>query len=80
VREGRNQVMTKILEVKNRDDDRACDLVRADDDSLYYQMKLHYKGGRSKTVMIPANDMIYITCEQMTESERRFILSRLSKL
>ncbi|MBQ8951397.1 MAG: hypothetical protein IJ065_09660 [Eubacterium sp.] len=72
--------MIKVLEIKNEADDRACDLVRADDDSLCYQMKLHYKGGRSKTVMIPANDMIYITWEQMTESERRFTLSRLSKL
>lgn len=72
--------MTKIFEVKNANNDRACDLVRADDDSLYYQMKLHTKGGRSKTVMIPANYMICLTWEHMTDNERRFTLSRLSKI
>ena len=70
--------MRKILEVKNATDDRACDLVREDDDSLCYHMKYRDKHGHAKDVVIAVSDLIYPAWVHMTERERKSTLRRLS--
>ena len=70
--------MKKILEVKNATDDRACDLVREDDDSLCYHMKYRDKHGHAKDVVIAVSDLIYPAWVHMTERERKSTLRRLS--
>ena len=70
--------MRKILEVKNATDDRACDLVREDDDSLCYHMKYRDKHGHAKDVVIAVSDLIYPAWVHLTERERKSTLRRLS--
>ncbi len=70
--------MRKLVEVKNATDDRACDLVREDDDSLCYHMKYRDKSGHAKDVVIAVSDMIYPAWVHMTERERRNTMKRLS--
>lgn len=69
--------MRKLVEVKNATDDRACDLVREDDDSLCYHMKYRDKSGHAKDVVIAVSDMIYPAWKHMTERERRNTLRQL---
>lgn len=70
--------MRKLVEVKNATDDRACDLVREDDNSLCYHMKYRDKRGHSKDVVIAVSDLIYPAWIHMTERERRIALRQLS--
>lgn len=69
--------MRKLIEVKNATDDRVCDLVREDDNSLCYHMKYRDKSGHARDVVIAVSDMIYPAWEHMTEGERRHILNAL---
>lgn len=69
--------MRKLVEVRNAADDRACDLVREDDDSLCFHMKSRDKSGHGKEIVIAVSDVIYPAWKHMTESERMSTLNQL---
>lgn len=69
--------MRKLIEVKNSDRERACDLVRESDNSLCYHMKYRDKHGYAKDVVINVSDVIYPAWIYMTERERRMMIDRL---
>lgn len=69
--------MRKLLEIRNAFDDRTCDLVREDDDSLCYHMKYRDKRGKTRDVVITVSDLFYPAWCYMTEKEREHTLHRL---
>lgn len=72
--------MKKLIEIRNATDDRVCDLMREDDNSLYYCMKYRDKRGHSKEVVITVSDLIYSAWKYMTDQERNIILEKLTPI
>lgn len=62
--------MRKLVVVRNSREDRACDLIREEDDALCYHMKYRDKKGHAKDVVITVSDMLYPAWVHMTEKER----------
>lgn len=62
--------MRKLVDIRNSWDDRACDLIREENDVLCYHMKYRDKSGHAKDVVITISDMLYPAWVHMTEKER----------
>lgn len=69
--------MRKVIEIRNVTNDRVCDLVREEDDSLCFCMKYRDKRGKSKEVVITVSDLFYSAWKNMTDQERNIILKKL---
>lgn len=70
--------MRKIVEIRNDEDDRVCDLVREDDGALCYHMKLRDKNGHARTAIINVSDIVYPAWRNMSNGERSYMLSKLN--
>ncbi len=66
--------MKQLIEIRNGEMERACDLVEEEDGSLRYYMKCSDNKGHSKTVIINVSDVIVPALKRMSTYDRQLIL------
>lgn len=64
--------MKKIGEIR-QGKNKACELVRTEDDTLCYYFHFRDRKGRAKNIIINVSDVIYPAWIQMTEKEKNII-------